>query len=64
MKTLVIGATGLVGLEVCRLLTEEGRPVRALIRPTADPAKRARLETLGVEFAVGDLTIHLTVTRQ
>jgi uncharacterized protein YbjT (DUF2867 family) len=55
MKTLVIGATGLVGGEICRLLTQAGRPVRALIRQTADPAKRGALETLGVEFSVGDL---------
>jgi uncharacterized protein YbjT (DUF2867 family) len=55
MKTLVIGATGLVGLEACRRLRESGAAVRALIRPTADAQKRAELERLGVELAQGDL---------
>lgn len=55
MKTLVIGATGLVGLEVCRRLSEAGAKVRALIRTTADAQKRAELERLGIELADGDL---------
>ena len=55
MKTLVVGATGLVGLEVCRRLRESDVPVRALIRPTADAQKRAELERLGVELVEGDL---------
>ena len=55
MKTLVIGATGLVGFEVCRRLRESGAQVRALIRTTADAQKRAELERLGVELAEGDL---------
>ena len=55
MKTLVVGATGLVGQDICRRLIEAGRPVRALVRPTADPGKRAELERLGVEIVEGDL---------
>jgi NADH dehydrogenase len=55
MKTLVIGATGLVGLEACRRLRESGAAVRALIRTTADAQKRAELERLGVEQVQGDL---------
>ena len=55
MKPLVVGATGLVGLEVCRQLVELGRPVRALVRVTSDPQKRATLESLGVELVEGDL---------
>jgi uncharacterized protein YbjT (DUF2867 family) len=55
MKTLVIGATGLVGLEVCRQLRESDSQVRALVRSTADPQKRSELERLGVELAEGDL---------
>lgn len=55
MKTLVIGATGLVGQEICRFLRESGRPVRALVRRTSDQAKRAALEKLGVEVVEGDL---------
>jgi uncharacterized protein YbjT (DUF2867 family) len=55
MKTLVVGATGLVGLEVCRRLKDSGTQVRALIRSTADGQKRAELERFGVELAEGDL---------
>jgi uncharacterized protein YbjT (DUF2867 family) len=54
---LVVGATGPVGLggEICRQLRAEGKPVRALVRPTADPTRVASLERLGVEFIEGDL---------
>jgi uncharacterized protein YbjT (DUF2867 family) len=34
MKTLVVGATGLLGHEICRQLTDAGRSVRAMVRPT------------------------------
>jgi uncharacterized protein YbjT (DUF2867 family) len=49
---LVVGATGLVGGEVARLLRAGVEPVRALVR---DPARAARLAALGVEIAQGDL---------
>ena len=52
---LVVGATGMVGGEVCGLLTGEGKQVRALVRVTADAAKINRLRDLGVEIAHGDL---------
>lgn len=55
MKTLVVGATGLLGLEICRRLTEAGSPARSLIRRTADEGKRAELLRLGVELVEGDL---------
>lgn len=55
MKTLVAGATGLVGREVCQRLVAEGHHVRGLIRPTSDAGKRAALVALGVEVANGDL---------
>lgn len=52
---LVVGATGLLGARITRLLRDAGRPVRALVRPSAEPAKRAALETLGAELVTGDL---------
>ena len=55
MKTLVVGATGLLGHDICRQLREAGRPVRAMVRPTSDQSRRANLERLGVELAEGDL---------
>ena len=53
--TLVIGATGLLGMEVCRRLKATAHPVRALVRRTSDAAKRAELQTLGAELIEGDL---------
>lgn len=55
MKTLLVGATGLLGPEICRRLTAAGHQVRALIRPTANAGKRTELEGLGVEPVKGDL---------
>jgi uncharacterized protein YbjT (DUF2867 family) len=52
---LVAGATGMLGSEICRLLTARGHKVRALVRSTSDPVKRGKLKELGVEFAEGDL---------
>ena len=52
---LVIGATGLLGGEICRRLVAAGKPVRALTRPTSDPARVAALRTLGVKLVNGDL---------
>jgi uncharacterized protein YbjT (DUF2867 family) len=55
MNTLVVGATGLVGSDVCARLREAGHHVRALVRRTSDPAKRQALENQGVELVYGDL---------
>src|SRR5262245_33939967 len=54
---LVVGATGPVGLggEICRQLRAAGKPVRALVRPTANPDQLANLAHLGVELINGDL---------
>jgi uncharacterized protein YbjT (DUF2867 family) len=52
---LVVGATGLLGSEVCRLLAAQGKPVKALVRPTSDQSKVARLQSLNMEIARGDL---------
>ncbi len=53
--TLVVGATGMLGGEICRRLAAAGRPVRALVRTTSDPGKVAHLRALGAEVAQGDL---------
>jgi NADH dehydrogenase len=52
---LVVGATGLLGNQICRLLAAAHKPVRALVRPTSDQNKVAQLESLNVEIARGDL---------
>lgn len=52
---LVVGATGMLGGEICRRLRERGESVRALARKTSDGAKVERLRSLGVEVVQGDL---------
>ncbi len=52
---LVIGATGLLGSEICGQLAARGKRVRALARATSDPAKVDRLRALGAEVVPGDL---------
>lgn len=54
-KVLVVGATGLLGGEVVRLLVAAGRPVRVVIREGCDEAKRAALVAHGVEVVAADL---------
>jgi uncharacterized protein YbjT (DUF2867 family) len=53
--TLVVGATGGLGSQVCEVLARRGDAVRALVRESSDPAKVARLRSLGAEVVVGDL---------
>jgi len=52
---LVVGSTGLLGLETCRQLSEKQIPVKALIRNTSDEAKIAQLKDFGCTLAEGDL---------
>jgi NADH dehydrogenase len=58
---LVVGATGMLGLEVCRRLSAANRPVRAMVR--AGSAREAELRTLGVEVVHGDLRSREAVDR-
>ena len=53
MKVLVTGATGFVGEAIVHELRAQGRAVRALVR---DPRRAGRLESWGVELALGDVT--------
>lgn len=52
---LVIGSTGMVGSEVCRLLVSKNVQVRALVRATSDNSKRDKLNVPGVQLFEGDL---------
>ena len=45
----------MVGSEICRRLASEGKPVRALVRATSDPAKVEALKSYGAEIVEGDL---------
>ena len=64
MNTLVVGATGLVGSDVCARLREAGHHVRAMVRRTSDPAKRQALENQGVELVYGDLKDPTSLARR
>jgi uncharacterized protein YbjT (DUF2867 family) len=52
---LIVGATGILGSEICRLLAENRQPLRALVRSTSNPDKVALLKALEAEVVVGDL---------
>src|SRR2546423_1980637 len=51
---LVVGATGFLGMEICRQLNAH-MPVRALVRTTSDPSKVEALQYMGIETVTGDL---------
>ncbi|HMI84778.1 MAG TPA: SDR family oxidoreductase [Polyangiaceae bacterium] len=53
MKVLVVGATGLLGTNVCKRLTERGHTVVGLVR--SGSPKQAELRKIGVEVRFGDL---------
>jgi len=52
MRALITGATGCVGANIAEALLASGYDVRALRRPSSQPAA---LEGLDVEFATGDV---------
>lgn len=52
---LVVGATGFLGMEVCRLLCEKGKSVRALVRSSSDKAKVDKLKSYGISVTEGNL---------
>lgn len=52
---LIVGATGLLGGEVCRLLAGQGKAVRALVRESSSGEKVAGLKALGAQVVSGDL---------
>ena len=52
---LIVGATGMLGGEICRLLTEQRMPVRGLARETSNPERVGQLQKLGVAIVRGDL---------
>lgn len=58
-KVFVAGATGLLGSRIVSALLDLGAPVRAIVRPGADPDKKAALTALrsrGLELVEGDIT--------
>ena len=54
---LIVGATGLLGNQICTLLADRGKPVRALVRVTSNPDKVTHLRNIGAEIVHGDLKV-------
>lgn len=52
---LVVGATGLVGSDVCHRLAARGEKVRAFVRSTSSEEKVEALRSAGVKIFTGDL---------
>jgi NADH dehydrogenase len=52
---LVVGATGLLGSEICRRLRAAGQSVRALVRAGSGREKVEALQAAGVATAIADL---------
>lgn len=52
---LVVGATGFLGMEICRQLVKMNKTVKALVRLTSDPEKVKSLKQMGIETISGDL---------
>lgn len=52
---LIVGATGMLGGEICRLLAEQGSALRVLVRDSSNPEKVEHLRNLGAEVVCGDL---------
>lgn len=52
---LVVGSTGMIGSEICRILASKGIPFRALVRESSDPAKVERLKGYGAQLVIGNL---------
>jgi uncharacterized protein YbjT (DUF2867 family) len=53
---LVVGATGLLGCEICRKLSDHNLPHRALVRPGADLSVLEALIDGGAEIILGDVS--------
>ncbi|MBX2956968.1 MAG: NmrA family NAD(P)-binding protein [Cyclobacteriaceae bacterium] len=52
---LVVGATGFLGMEICRQLTAANKNVSGLVRKTSAEEKMNALKQLGVQLVEGDL---------
>ena len=52
---LVVGATGLLGSEICRRLTQQRHATVGLIRPSSNSEKVSGLKGNGIDVRLGDL---------
>ena len=52
---LIVGATGLLGSDICRRMSAQGHALKALVRNTSKPETLAELKRLGAELVTADL---------
>jgi uncharacterized protein YbjT (DUF2867 family) len=55
LSVIVIGATGFLGMEICRQLIAAKRKVKGLVRTSSDLGKVHALQQMGVETVTGDM---------
>ena len=55
LTVLVVGATGVLGVEVCRQLAAAAKKVKGLVRTSSQKEKVNGLHELGVETVTGDM---------
>src|SRR5262245_65755651 len=55
LTVLVVGATGVLGVEVCRQLAAAAKKVKGLVRTSSQKEKVDGLHELGVETITGDM---------
>ena len=52
---MVVGATGMLGMEICSLLRDANKQVKALVRKTSSPEKIQILKDMGAEVVTGEM---------
>src|SRR5438874_11370196 len=55
LSVIVVGATGFLGMEICRQLVASNRKVKGLVRTSSDSAKVETLQRMDVETVTGDM---------
>lgn len=60
---LVIGATGILGMQICRILNEKKKTFRAMVRVSSDQWKVDQLRKMGADIFVGDLKYPLSLAK-
>jgi len=60
---LIIGSTGILGMQICRLLSEKEKAFRALVRINSDQWKVDQLKKMGADIFVGDLKFPLSLAK-
>jgi uncharacterized protein YbjT (DUF2867 family) len=60
---LLVGATGLLGSEICRRLRGAGHPVRALVRANSARDRISAVQSAGADTTIGDLKHPASLSR-